>query len=183
MNILFLIGNGFDINVGLNTRFRDVLKSYLKESNEDPRIQKLKKDIDRNFENWADFEKQMGVYTENFTLETIDDYCFCIKNFKEFLIKHLKKEEERIDYEDKEKDIVDAFNVSISTFYNGLTNNSKNILMGLIQTAKNRNEPPVYNFISFNYTNVLDRCIEIPKMLLRKDSVLQQAFRKKKGNL
>ena len=156
MNILFLIGNGFDLNVGLNTRFKDVLKSYLKESSEDPRIQKFKKDIDKDFENWADFEKQMGVYTENFTVETIDDYCFCMKNFKESLVEHFEKEEKKIDYKVKEEEIARIFKDSITMFHDKLTNNSRNILY-----TRTFGMQLSYSFITFNYTNVLDKCIEI----------------------
>ena len=162
MNILFLIGNGFDINVGLKTRFKDALTSYLKEENKDPRIQKFKKDINNDFENWSDFEKQMGIYTEKYSLTTIDDYCFCIKDFKESLIRYLKNEEEKINFDAKKGEIAKVFNKSISNFYDGLTNNSKNILQRIIRTAKsNQNYPSYYNFITFNYTHVLDKCLEI----------------------
>ena len=161
MNILFLIGNGFDINVGLKTRFRDVLASYLEEENKDPRIQKFKKDISKDFENWSDFEKQMGVYTEEYTLETIDDYCFCMKNFKESLIRHLGKEEDKIDFDVKRDEIVKVFNGSILHFYDKLTNSSKNILLNMIQSDVNRD---IYNFITFNYTSVLDKCLKIIKL-------------------
>jgi hypothetical protein len=42
MNILFLIGNGFDLNVGLNTRFKDALESYLKEKTICSEVEKSK---------------------------------------------------------------------------------------------------------------------------------------------
>jgi hypothetical protein len=163
MNILFLIGNGFDINVGLNTRFKDALKSYLNEENKDLRIQKFKNDIRGNFENWSDFEKQLGIYTENYSSTTIDDYCFCIKDFKESLIRHLKKEEDRVDFNAQKGKIVKVFNKSIFNFYDGLTNNSKNILRGIITQSANNKNTLLHNFITFNYTSVLDKCLEIIK--------------------
>ena len=46
MNITYLIGNGFDRNMGLSTSFSDFLKEFLKEAEgDDPQIRKLKEDI------------------------------------------------------------------------------------------------------------------------------------------
>ena len=86
MNILFLIGNGFDLNIGLNTRFQNALSYYLKKSNNNPRTQKFKKDIDKNFEKWSDFENQMGIYTKEFTpkklIEKVNEMLSNIDSFK-----------------------------------------------------------------------------------------------------
>ncbi len=155
MNVLFLIGNGFDLNVGLNTRFRDALESYLKEKTTDPKIIKFKDDIKQDFENWSDFEKQIGIYTSECT-HSIDDFCFCVKDFKVSLVEHLKKEEKRIDYNLHKDSIVNIFKSSISGFYNGLNDSSKNLLRERIP-----NNNLQYNFITFNYTTVLDECLNI----------------------
>ena len=167
MNILFLIGNGFDLNVGLNTRFTDALELYLKEGNTDKRIIKFKEDIIedkyKNFEKWSDFEKQMGIYTEKYNSKTVDDYCFCMENFKESLIKHIKKEENRIDFDAKKNEIVKVFYKSIYNFYDGLTNKSKKILQEMIQQTFNNRGSQSYRFITFNYTSVLDSCLEFMK--------------------
>lgn len=159
MNVLFLIGNGFDLNVGLKTRFKDVLKSYLKREDSDPRLRKFKEDINRDFENWSDFEKQMGVYTEEFTPETIDDYCFCIRNFREFLVAHLKKEESRIDYDQFHDQIMSVFLDSIQNFCDELKPSDIDIL----RPMRNIGELIQYDFITFNYTSVLDRCLDMLK--------------------
>ena len=46
MNITYLIGNGFDRNMGLSTSFSDFLKELLKEvEGDDPQIRKFKEDI------------------------------------------------------------------------------------------------------------------------------------------
>jgi len=163
MNILFLIGNGFDLNVGLNTRFIDALKSYLKDQTTDPRIERFKADINRNFENWSDFEKQIGNYTNEYQSQEIDDFCFCVKSFKESLIEHLKKEENKIDYNLHKENISEVFNKSILYFYDGLNDSSNSLFTRIIQQANNNREAIEYNFITFNYTNVLDKCLDIVK--------------------
>ena len=168
MNVTFLIGNGFDLNVGLDTRFRDVLQSYLKEESKDPRIVGFKKDIDQNIENWSDFEKQMGVYTEKFDQHNVDDYCFCMKNFKEHLINHLRNEEKRINYDASENKILSIFSKSIREFYHGLEQGPQNTLKN---TPTNQAR---FNFISFNYTNIFDECIKILKQHLQKPANANQ---------
>ncbi len=46
LNITYLIGNGFDRNMGLSTSFSDFLKEFLKEAEgDDPQIRKPKEDI------------------------------------------------------------------------------------------------------------------------------------------
>ena len=50
MNIVYLIGNGFDINLGLNTRYCDFYKYYLESQqsdNSNPHIKTLKKSLKR----------------------------------------------------------------------------------------------------------------------------------------
>lgn len=45
MNILFLIGNGFDINLGMQTRYTDFYKYYATVPTSKDSILKLKKEI------------------------------------------------------------------------------------------------------------------------------------------
>jgi hypothetical protein len=184
MNVTFLVGNGFDLNVGLNTRFRDVLKFYLKEKNTlpqtgnvlvnasqivtkefttDQRIKKFKEDIRNDFENWSDFEKHIGHYTKKYSNVNVDDFCFCIKNFKEALVEYLKNEEKRIDYELHKDNIVKILNKSIINFYDGLNIVSKELFRGIIKNEAISGNPMSCNFITFNYTNVLNDCLKIVK--------------------
>jgi len=38
MNIVFIIGNGFDLNLGLKTKYTDVYKDYCKTSTSDSEL-------------------------------------------------------------------------------------------------------------------------------------------------
>ena len=59
--ITFFIGNGFDINVGLDTRYSNFYKYYLSHYPEDM----LAKSIDKNYDLWSDLESGLGEYTAN----------------------------------------------------------------------------------------------------------------------
>ena len=49
MNITFLVGNGFDLNLGLKTKYTDFYPSYLAKGYNDI----LAKEIEDNDKNWA----------------------------------------------------------------------------------------------------------------------------------
>jgi hypothetical protein len=163
LNIAFLIGNGFDVNAGLKTRYTDILAKYLRLESVDPRIVSFKEEIDRNIEYWSDFEKRMGDYAKYFDGsnldEMIDNYQFCINDFSRNMVLFLKKQEARVNLKGKENLISEAFKKSIIDFYLLLENNPKRIITNMISNIGFIR----YSCISFNYTNALEKCYEIFK--------------------
>lgn len=164
MNIVFLIGNGFDVNAGLKTRYSDILRKYLKMKSDNPRIAAFKQEIDENFEYWSDFEKRMGEYTKKINGsnldEMIDNYQFCINDFSRNMVRFLKKEEARVSLAGKEDLISEAFKKSIIDFYFLLEDNPKQIIANMFSNIG----PVRYSCISFNYTNIFKKCYEIFKL-------------------
>ncbi len=73
MRLLYLIGNGFDLRVGLHTAYPDFLKYYLKQplptdSDDLSRhfVERLKDDIKSNIELWSSLELQFGKHLSKF---------------------------------------------------------------------------------------------------------------------
>ena len=66
MNITYIIGNGFDLCLGLNTRYSDFYDYYQNQPSPSEEVKLLKANIDRNKENWADLELALGEYTPHF---------------------------------------------------------------------------------------------------------------------
>lgn len=64
MEILFLIGNGFDINLDMPTSYKQFYESYKKVKNESKLITELKKDIKSEKNTWSDLELRLGEYME-----------------------------------------------------------------------------------------------------------------------
>ena len=63
MNVTFLIGNGFDLGIGLKTAYSDFYNVYCKsDSNDSLAVKKFKSEIQGNYENWSDFEAAFGEY-------------------------------------------------------------------------------------------------------------------------
>jgi hypothetical protein len=163
MNVLFMIGNGFDLNVGLKTSFKDFLPVYLKTENDDKRIKQFKKDIEHDgIETWAKFESRLGKYP-SFTHNSIsgDDLIFIRDDFLAELGDYLKTEEKKSNCEDHIGEILRVFNESIAHFYTELPSASLQKIKDIFSTYAHTAH--TYNFITFNYTNVLDACIDILK--------------------
>lgn len=67
MNITFLIGNGFDLNIGLSTTFSDFLERYVEVSLSDTAIiQHFKSSVLKDTELWANAELAFGAATQQF---------------------------------------------------------------------------------------------------------------------
>ena len=67
MNITFLIGNGFDLNVGLATTYSAFLEEYAKPSDKDSDLLKyFKQKILKDAKMWSNAELAFGAATEQF---------------------------------------------------------------------------------------------------------------------
>ena len=162
--ILFLIGNGFDLNLGLKTKFSDVVKKYLEihEDSDDHNIIAFKKELNNNYRNWSDFEKAMGEYAKIFTTINKEDFTFQIDSFRDVLKRMFSDEETRIDYIGNKEQIFSVFGNCVPRFYEYLSESSKQMMASVISPS-NKNSSFQYDFITFNYTNVLDNCINLIK--------------------
>ena len=151
MNITFLIGNGFDLNCGLKTRFRHVYDGYCKTSSESKLIEQFKKDIDENYESWGDFEVAMSKYMVNF--ENEQDFLTCLRDFKSYLNLHLKKENDRFikALNKKRNEIINEMRKSVYSFNLGITHDIDRRVTGHF----------VPNIIVFNYTPIWDTLFPI----------------------
>lgn len=77
MNILYIIGNGFDINLGLKTAYQDFYNWYVNRSTDSEVIEKMKYDLSiHRYTTWADMELGLGAYTKNLnTIEELEEIC------------------------------------------------------------------------------------------------------------
>jgi len=73
MKVVYLIGNGFDLNLGLKTAYSDFYKYYLNCIDNDVQISQLKlhlkhdKNNEGKYQYWSDLEIAMGEYTKEFS--------------------------------------------------------------------------------------------------------------------
>ncbi len=151
MNVTFMIGNGFDLNLGLKTQYKDFIKWYVETASENYVIEKFKKDIIENLNTWADAEMAFGKYTGNFYVEEVEDFCDCHQDFIMKLVDYLKREELKFTNNIWEDDI-DLFGSCLMQISENLNQEQKH----LIGDDLNINvETLNFNFFTFNYTQCL----------------------------
>ncbi len=158
MNITFLVGNGFDLNLGLETRYSDFLKDYQNVVTCNRTIDNFKVDIMSDLPFWSNAELAFGQYTEKF--DSASEFCSCHKNFCEELAAYLDKQESRLNFDGLANLIPNLFIKSINSYKNGFREEQQQ----QIKTCFDASQGAIrYNFISFNYTKTLDKCIELSK--------------------
>ena len=157
MNITFLIGNGFDLRVGMKTSFADMYEKYIAQSSASGTIQKFKGMLGSDapkYKTWGDFEIAMAQNANKFDDE--DSFIECLRDFKLYMVSHLENEQRQFNqrmsvHKDVKSYCANEVSYSIDEFYAGLR---PNVIKEFVRLGvKNK---PNYNFISFNYTTVFD---------------------------
>ncbi|WP_302953223.1 bacteriophage abortive infection AbiH family protein [uncultured Prevotella sp.] len=94
MNVLYIIGNGFDKAQGMNTSYPDFYK-YLRTlpNNDNPLLEKLINCISDRYELWSDMEKGLGLFTKE--IENSEDFDTLYFYLSDKLQEYLKTEEDR----------------------------------------------------------------------------------------
>ena len=160
MNITFLIGNGFDRNLGLNTTYSDFVSHYKKTTPKTKTLVKFHEYIKENEELWSAAEIAMGEYTKEFEQGSAEVFSECHTDFCEQLALYLKDQMSCIDYDDSKDSILKAFS-KLNQLVQIFPTQEREVLNTVY---KSRNgEQITFNFICFNYTDTLDQCLELVK--------------------
>lgn len=152
MNILFILGNGFDINLGMETRYTDFYKYYNSLPSQSELISNLKRSIAENIQNWSDLEIALGKYTENLTnLEEFDEV---FDDIGDNLSNYLQIQEDKFAYNEidtkalhnyfcrPEQSLLKADEEIIISFKNQWTNHQWNV-----------------NIVTLNYTTIVEKLL------------------------
>lgn len=167
MNVTYMIGNGFDLNLGLKTRFSDFLNAYMQSDSSSEYIEDFKKYLKEWKEkktsdgiNWSDTEKAFGEYTEKFA-EVNDGGQIFIEQHSDFcrrLADYLNNEQICLKNEqigDKAQ-VIAKFCNELNDFTSGLKTTEKVAINEHTNFASGGIE---FRFLNFNYTDCLDRII------------------------
>ena len=153
MNVTFLIGNGFDLGIGLKTAYTDFFAVYCsKKEGDTPLIDSFKKQLQDDYETWSDFEKAFGEYAG----QALDADCY-LKVFEDFEVEfsdYLRNEEKNFD-NSKIELIAEKMKTALISYYDIRPADRE----ALVKSINGRQA--TFNFISFNYTKCLDECIGI----------------------
>lgn len=151
MNITFLIGNGFDLNLGLKTSYSDFYDYYQKN---DP-FDLLSLSINSDFPMWSNLELGLGIFLEHIGIGRINEFLDSKDTLERLLSKYLATEEARISFK-SENLLAEEFKNMVVGFYSDFNSVEIEHCRNVIRSA---NERINYRFITFNYTNTLDRIV------------------------
>ena len=155
MNVTFLLGNGFDLNLGLSTSYKDFYSYYTKKEPNDF----IAKSISKNYELWSDLELGLGKFLKIVKEDQINDFLNSKALLEKNLIEYVKYENKKLSNKN-EKALAEEVKNQIPNFFKDFNLKEKNCYKDLI--SKENNEI-IYKFINFNYTNALDSIIDIAK--------------------
>ena len=152
MEILYLIGNGFDLAQGFKTRYTDFYPFYVERSIINPAIKKICAEIGRDYYTWADLEYRLGQYSIEIDKNDFDDVYY---DLSDKLQEYLKRETRGVTFTENDLNKLKADFIQPYEYLSGIEQES---LRNMYANASNFN----INVISFNYTDVLDKAL--PKL-------------------
>lgn len=102
MQILFILGNGFDISLGMKTEYKNFCSSYQETESDSEVIKKLKSHIQCDIDTWSDLELALGNYTDQ--VETLEDFITIHDDLLNNLGEYLESIESTIDFDKIDRD-------------------------------------------------------------------------------
>ena len=158
MQIKFLIGNGFDIGLGMKSRFSDFFPVYIQQAEgKEKTLKDFAEEIDEHCEEWSYFEEQLGKYASKFTVDNKDVMREQVTDFSAQFTQYLSQEENKLNYDDGK--IASTMTKALTNFYSldNLAKGSHEAVAGTMK--KNPSNGRMYNFLLFNYTDCLEKCL------------------------
>lgn len=153
MVITFIIGNGFDIGLGLKTRYKDFYPYFIEKASDNNIIKSyLKDDTENEFINWSDLEIKLGEITDSYSNNHINKFIEDKIELDELLKDYLIEEEKKFTVNDE---YMKKVNVGINSIKRG-NNEAETIRINRVFDSR-RDEGYYYKAVTFNYTNCLDK--------------------------
>lgn len=149
MKITFLIGNGFDLNQDLKTGYADFREHYTQETEKDSLCVKAFKEKLEKYDCWSDLEMALGNMLCEYDETNVDDFITGLEDLKKKLSLYLSSEEKKFKY--KLHKIKKELKRTLGIFYT-----KHGYLYPFHDLDIERPTTNVVNFISFNYTRIIN---------------------------
>lgn len=167
MNITFLIGNGFDLGLGLDTSYPDFIKWYLKQDiSENAILQNFKEKIAQDLATWGDAELAFGQFPFSELGENVEENLrICVSDFQENLCEYLKMQGRRINEELIKPETCTLFRMGLITLLGMASNKFTVDMLSKIDFVE-------VNIINFNYTRAFDALFSMDTTMAKMDSLM-----------
>lgn len=161
MNLLFVIGNGFDLQLGLPTSYHDFYQYYVNTPSSSKAIARLKDEISADQQNWSDLELALGKITAKYS--DVDTFCEVYDDIQIELQRYLMKLDELMQAG------TITVNSTLDIFSDGLTSPEKYFSKEVKESIVSEyNQIFTYHkssltniqILSFNYTHTVESLLK-----------------------
>ncbi len=164
MNYTFFIGNGFDLGMGLKTSYSDFIQYYLTTPALTITLQQSREYLVKHMQSipsplWMDLEVALGILTGYYP-PTEDGFRDFIELHDDITIKlhdFVVKKNKTFSPGTRATRICRCFQTAITSPFTHLSNIPRNNILSWLQNNKSAENH--YAFVSFNFTDVFDRCL------------------------
>lgn len=153
MKIVHIIGNGFDINLGLKTKYTDFYEEYKKTESKSNLVNDLKKEISKGIVDWSDLELAFGKHTVK--LNDINEFDEVYEDIVDNLGDYLIAQEDKYDFKKVNKEI---FLRQLASPESALNEEDIQELNQYKEQWKNTEWS--INIITLNYTRVIEKILD-----------------------
>ena len=161
LNITYILGNGYDIQLGLKTAYSDFYEYLIKNRSKELENNSIFKEIvSDKIGYWSDFELALGKYTKYLKAEDEGVAILLSDQVDELLIEladYLQIEEKRLSTSLNSSHI-SSFDKSL--IVGNLKEKEQDIITNLLN-SDSFNGKVNFNFISFNYTSSIDKYVQL----------------------
>ena len=161
MSITYLIGNGFDIGLGLDTRYVDFIDSYVPRVNRsDQTLATFVEAIEKDRETWSDAELAFGglPFSEFGSDDVEESFCRCYRDFQKALRSYLKKQQNRLQLSQVTAELKAEFRNSLIRLVKYVGGRNRSTYLRLLDAQENA---VAINCINFNYTTAFDSLVGV----------------------
>lgn len=152
MKVLYIIGNGFDISLGMKTGYSDFYRYYLSQPSQDNDIASLKNSIkDKRYETWADLEIGLGKYTSSIVSSKV--FLKCLNDIRKELKIYLDKQFEERDYFPDSRKLYEYFATPHLLLDAQVKSKYESFVRRFEVSYASKND---ISIISLNYTNTIE---------------------------
>ena len=161
MNVLWIIGNGFDLNLGLKTGYRDFYeRCYSTAPEAEAARGRLLSEFPRGtvegISRWSDLELLLGEASGRFAPSEVEDFHETFEQMQSLFTGYLAQAQRGFLRRSLPQPILDEFAASALGFYERLIPPNRNRMEGLLGGGDGE---VVCRFASLNYTSALDHVL------------------------
>lgn len=172
MKITVLVGNGFDISLGIKSSYGDFYRWYCAQKSDVKHIREFRRNIQDkqngyqarqngyffNMEDiWSDFELGLGRYTSNFNPRSASQFTDCLADAQKNIADYLRMQQNKFSVNIFTEQSLRAFREHLVDFISDLPEATQRRVLGSIN--QHATEDISIQFITFNYTDSLEKVL------------------------